>query len=63
MSDSSKSGFTEVEFSKADLRLLLNALNEILHGIDVSEFETRLGAPRDEAASLLRRLQAQLDRM
>jgi hypothetical protein len=63
MSDRSEDGLSKVELNKADLRLLHNALNEILHGIVVSEFETRIGTSRDEATSLLRRLQAQLDRM
>jgi hypothetical protein len=63
MSDIGKVSLTEIELGKADLLLLQNALNEILHGIDVAEFETRIGATRDQAASLLQRLQARLDRM
>ena len=63
MSDRSDHSVVEVELSNADLRLLQNALNEILHGIDLPEFETRTGASRDEASSLLRRLQSRLDRI
>jgi hypothetical protein len=36
--------------------LLSNALNEILNGIDVDEFETRLGVSREDAKALHERL-------
>jgi len=35
------------------LSIVRNALNEILNGIELFEFETRIGAPRDEVSGLL----------
>jgi hypothetical protein len=49
-----------VEVSEAELTLLNNALNEVCNGIDVPEFETRLGATEAEAQSLLKRINSLL---
>ena len=45
-------------FTRDELSTLSNALNEVCHGvhIDDAEFETRLGAPRTELASILSEL-------
>ena len=45
-----------VRLSLAELVLLNNALNEVLHGIEVPEFSTRLGASQAEAERLLARI-------
>jgi hypothetical protein len=41
-----------------DLRVLRQALNEILNGIEAFEFETRIGASRLEVDELLDKLEA-----
>jgi len=45
-----------VSFTEAELVLINNALNEALNGLDVAEFDTRLGASRQEAEELLHRI-------
>lgn len=45
---------SEVSLSINELVAINNALNEICHGIDLFEFETRIGAPRQEVESLLK---------
>ena len=50
--------------SREDLRILHQALNEILNGpeaIEEWEFETRMGAKRDQAAALLDRVGKHLE--
>ena len=47
--------------TETDLVLMINAINEVLHGIDVPEFATRLGSSDEEARGLLKRLQNLLD--
>jgi len=43
-----------VAFSVQELETLNNALNEICNGIDVPEFETRIGVKLEAAQSLLK---------
>ncbi len=43
---------------KEDLLLLSNSLNEVLNGLDIREFKTRLGRSREDALELLLRIQA-----
>jgi hypothetical protein len=52
----------EAELTRADLLLINNALNEVCNGVHIedAEFQTRLGASREEARKLLQRLQALL---
>ena len=47
-----------VAISSDELKLLNNALNELVNGIEIEEpeFATRLGATREEAATLLSRI-------
>lgn len=48
-----------VDLSRKELVILSNALNEVLHGpeaIDSWEFQTRMGAGREDARGLLSRL-------
>lgn len=41
-----------VGFTENELILLANALNEVCNGIDIPEFDTRLGVSIDEARKL-----------
>jgi hypothetical protein len=52
-----------VTISHKELLILNSALNEICNGIEVFEFETRIGANRHEVADLLSGIGAILDRM
>ena len=45
----------------SELVILNNALNEICNGIDVEEFSTRMGATREAAELMLRRISSMLD--
>ena len=48
-----------MDLNPAELRLVNNALNEVLNGpeaIPEWEFDTRMGSSRDEAEVLLRRI-------
>jgi hypothetical protein len=51
-SGSSKTLMAKVELSHVDLIILQNALNEVLHGLNQAEFETRMGASRREVLVL-----------
>lgn len=53
----------EVELSHAELLVLNSALNEVCNGIDMFEFETRIGAPRASVERLLAEVQAALDQI
>lgn len=52
-----------VELSAEDVRLLGNALNEVCNGIDLPEFETRVGFSRAEVANALRGFRRLRERM
>lgn len=45
-----------VNLTTNELLILSNALNEVLNGIAVTEFETRLGAARVDVTTLLENL-------
>ena len=53
----------EVELEHSELLVLNAALNEVCNGIDVFEFETRIGASRAQVESLMREIQVLLDQM
>mgnify|MGYP003583056498 CR=1 FL=1 len=53
----------EGNLSKADLLIIHAALNEICNGIDVFEFETRIGATVEQALKLMGRVGRLLDKM
>lgn len=53
----------EIELSHDELLVLNGALNEVSNGIDVVEFETRIGAPRASVERLLAEIQAALDQL
>ena len=50
-----------VEMSYTEVCTLANALNEVVNGIEIVEFETRLGATPEEAEELMRQLHNLLD--
>jgi hypothetical protein len=52
---------TDIRLSWDGLRLINNALNEVCHGIDVPDLDTRLGARRGEARALLDQIGAVID--
>lgn len=48
-----------MDFTREELAWINNALNEVLHGpeaIEEWEFQTRMGATREEVAALLERI-------
>lgn len=47
----------KIEVSLEELLTINNALNEVCHGIDLFEFETRIGAKVEEVGSLLKATQ------
>ncbi len=53
----------EIEFGHDELLVLNAALNEVCNGIDVFEFETRIGAERAKVEGLMREIQAVLDQI
>jgi len=50
-----------IEFSKKELTILSSSLNEVLNGIDVFEFETRIGGENSEVIKLLEMLNFHID--
>ncbi len=47
---------TLVLLSKAEIGIINNALNEVCNGVDIPEFETRLGCTLSVAKNLLERM-------
>ncbi len=45
-----------LSLSREELLILHQALNEVLNGLDVPELSTRMGAEREEVATLMQRL-------
>lgn len=52
-----------IELSSDELEVLGNALNEVCHGLDVSEFSIRIGAEKPEVLKLMHRVQETLQSM
>ena len=50
-----------VSFDADELVGISNALNEVCHGIDVPEFETRIGASLEQVQAFLNSLTALYD--
>ena len=46
-----------------ELFIITAALNEICNGIDIFEFETRIGSDRERVALLLKEMVSLLDKM
>ena len=51
-------GGTEVQLSANDAALLINVLNEVCNGLRIVKFESLIGASRQEAKDLLRKVAA-----
>jgi hypothetical protein len=49
--------------TEAELVLLNNALNELLNGVDISDFDTRLGTSRKDAEELLHQIGSLLSKV
>ena len=54
---------SQVEISREELLIVNAALNEVCNGIEVFEFETRIGADRKRVAALLKEIGFLLDKM
>jgi hypothetical protein len=54
---------SQIKFSRDELRILNAALNEICNGISIREFETRIGASRQEVANLLNEIHKTINEM
>ena len=54
---------SHIGISQDELLIVNAALNEICNGIEVFEFETRIGADRERVAALLKEIGSLLDKM
>lgn len=45
----------ELNITESELLILNAALNEVCNGIDIAEFETRIGSEKEEVAVLLKK--------
>ena len=54
---------TELSLNNNELLILYSALNEVCNGISVPEFETRIGASKEAAFTLLNDLGRILDKV
>ena len=54
---------SHIGISRDELLIVNAALNEVYNGIEVFEFETRIGADRERVAALLREVGLLLDKM
>lgn len=53
----------DLQLSKRELVMLNNSLNEVCNGIDIFEFDTRIGASLEEVNKLLQALGRLLDQL
>ncbi|WP_244263170.1 hypothetical protein [Yersinia frederiksenii] len=53
----------ELKLTNDELLILNSALNEICNGISISEFDTRIGATREDVTLLLEKIGQTLDAM
>ncbi len=53
----------DINITESELLILNSALNEVCNGIDIAEFETRIGSERDNVAALLSKIGGILDQM
>lgn len=54
---------SHIGISRDELLIVNAALNEVCNGIEVFEFETRIGADRERVAALLKEVGLLLDKM
>lgn len=52
-----------IELTREELLILNAALNEVCNGIALFEFDTRIGASRDQVVGLLKEVNEMLDNM
>lgn len=52
-----------VALNESELLMLNAVLNEICNGIDVQEFDTRIGSSKDSVANLLEKIGGVLDQI
>jgi hypothetical protein len=45
-----------IEFSRQELEIINNALNEVCHGLDLDEFAARMGANKPEVLKVLHKV-------
>lgn len=53
----------EIDLDREDLLVINAALNEVCNGIDLFEFETRIGTTREKVEELMGEIQMILDQM
>ncbi len=51
----------DARFSLEELVALNNALNEVSNGLDIEEFETRMGVSREFALDLLKHIHSAIE--
>ncbi|MEN4888926.1 hypothetical protein [Erwinia billingiae] len=56
-------GNAEINITEHELLILNSALNEICNGIDIAEFEARIGSEKDDVTALLSKIGNVLDQM
>lgn len=56
-------GNAEINITESELLILNSALNEVCNGIDIAEFETRIGSEKDDVVALLNKVGNILDKM
>lgn len=56
-------GNADLHVTESELLILNSALNEICNGIDIAEFETRIGSEKEEVTVLLSKIGEILDKM
>ena len=54
---------SQISASREEISILNNALNEVCNGIDLFEFETRMGADLERVSALLEEIHVILNRM
>lgn len=50
-----------IKLSKHELLILNNALNEVCHALNLSEFQTRMGSELEEVQELLSQIREAVD--
>ena len=56
-------GKVEINIAENELLILNSALNEICNGIDITEFETRIGSDKNDVEVLLSEIGNILDKI
>jgi len=52
-----------LRLTKDELIIINNALNEVCHGLDISEFFTRMGAEQEDVKELLLEIGKVIDKL